>query len=123
MNTLTYKGYHATIEFDARDAIFVGNVIGLRAVVSFHGTSIRELRAAFKESVEDYLEYCRAQKIDPERPVSGRLLLRLPVELHQQAVLRAEAEGLSLNQWVVDQLRDALRQRATGTHRTSIAAR
>ena len=123
MNTMQYKGYHATIEFDARDSLFVGRVIGIRSTVSFHGTSIRELRTAFKEAIEDYLDFCRSQKKDPERPASGRILLRMPAELHQQAMLQAESEGKSFNQWAVELLQSALMQRLSGGGRSSVAAR
>jgi predicted HicB family RNase H-like nuclease len=55
MNTMSYKNYTARIEFDGRDNIFVGCVLGLDSIVSFHGESVAELREKFKAAVDDYL--------------------------------------------------------------------
>ena len=89
MKTMTYKGYAARIEFDAADRIFVGHVAGIRDTVGFHGASVDELEQAFREK--------RGQR--PERPASGKLMLRVPPAVHAGALRSAELEGLSLNQW------------------------
>ena len=68
MNTMTYKGYTARIDFDERDSIFVGRVLGVRPIISFHGETVSELRAQFNAAVDDYLEDCAAQGIPPEKP-------------------------------------------------------
>ena len=60
MNVMTYKGYAARIEFDPDDRIFVGHVAGLRDIVGFHGASVDELEQAFRQSVDDYLQACKA---------------------------------------------------------------
>ena len=79
MNTLKkYKGYVCTIEFDTEDRILVGRVIGIRDGINFHGTSIDELEAAFHESIDDYLEICKKLEQQPNKPYSGRLMLRIP---------------------------------------------
>ncbi|MFP5431461.1 MAG: type II toxin-antitoxin system HicB family antitoxin, partial [Gammaproteobacteria bacterium] len=78
MNTLTYKGYTARIEFDERDNLFVGRILGLRAMISFHGETVAELHAAFATAIDDFLADCRAQGIAPEKPASGKLMLRVP---------------------------------------------
>lgn len=56
MNTMSYKNYTARIEFDGRDKIFVGRVLGLDSVVSFHGESVAELRQAFEAAIDDFLK-------------------------------------------------------------------
>jgi len=53
---MTYKGYVAHIEYSEEDAAFVGHIAGIRDIVGFHGESVDELRAAFEEAVDDYLE-------------------------------------------------------------------
>lgn len=108
MNTMTCKGYTARIEFDERDNIFVGRVLGLRDVVSFHGETVAELRADFEAAIKHYLAVCRKSGVSPEKPVSGRMLLRLPTEVHGAALVAAQAEGKSLNQWVTEVLRGAV---------------
>ncbi len=110
MNTMTYKGYTARIEFDDADGILVGRLLGIRDVVGFHADNVRELRAAFEESVDDYLETCEKIGKEPQKPASGKLMLRVPPELHRAALIAAEAAGTSLNQWAAKVLGEAANQ-------------
>ncbi len=107
MNTMSYKGYTARIEFDERDAVFVGRVLGIADVIGFHGETVTELRAAFEEAVEDYLDTCAKLGKPPLKPVSGNLMLRVPPDVHLQAQIAAQARGQSLNQWATEVLRNA----------------
>ena len=107
MNTMTYKGYTARVEFDDRDSIFVGRILGVRNIISFHGETVSELRTAFERSVADYLLDCEQQDIQPEKPASGKLLLRVPPEVHGRALVAAQAAGKSLNQWATEVLQRA----------------
>lgn len=107
MNTMSFKGYTARIEFDDRDSILVGRVLGLRDIVGFHADSVAGLRAAFEEAVDDYLETCAKLGRPPERPVSGKLMLRIPPEVHGAALVAAQAAGSSLNQWAAKALAEA----------------
>lgn len=100
MNTMSYKGYSARVEFDAEDRLFVGHIAGVRDIVGFHGESVDELEAAFHEAVDDYLAVCAKLGQEPDRPYSGRVMLRLPPEVHARASARAQLEGVSFNQWV-----------------------
>ncbi|MCC7487869.1 MAG: type II toxin-antitoxin system HicB family antitoxin [Burkholderiales bacterium] len=108
MNTMSYAGYSARIEFDERDDVFVGRVPGLRSIISFHGKTVGALRSQFRAAVDDYLEDCKAQGITPEKPVSGKLLLRVPPEVHGKALVAAQARGKSLNQWATEALQRAV---------------
>ncbi|MGL4233346.1 MAG: type II toxin-antitoxin system HicB family antitoxin, partial [Casimicrobium sp.] len=63
MNTMTHKGYTARIDFDDRDNIFVGRVLGLRTMISFHGETVKELRSEFKNAIEAFLKDCKEQRI------------------------------------------------------------
>ncbi len=78
MNTMTYKNYIARIEFDERDNIFVGRVLGLRSIISFHGETVAELRHEFEVAIDDFLNDGKEQGITPEKPASGKRMLRLP---------------------------------------------
>jgi predicted HicB family RNase H-like nuclease len=97
---MSYKGYSARVEFDAEDRLFVGHIAGVRDIVGFHGESVDELEAAFHEAVDDYLAVCAKLGQEPDRPYSGRVMLRLPPEVHARASARAQLEGVSFNQWV-----------------------
>ena len=101
---MEYKGYSGHVAFDDERGVFHGEVLGLRDVVTFQGKSVAELRKAFRESVDDYLDFCRQRGEDPDKPVSGRFVLRISPELHRQLLLRAKQSGKSLNAWVVSRL-------------------
>ncbi len=107
MNTMNHKGYTARIEFDERDNIFVGRVLGLHTMISFHGATVTGLRSAFKAAIEEFLRDCAEQGIRPEKPASGKLMLRVPPEVHGAALIAAQAAGKSLNQWATDVLEEA----------------
>lgn len=103
-NTMTYKGYVARVEFDPRDEIFVGRVLGIEDRISFHGETVAKLRAGFHASIDHYVADCAATGRAPQKPYSGKILLRLPPEVHARAAMKAEARGKSLNQWAAEVL-------------------
>ncbi|MHC1725652.1 MAG: type II toxin-antitoxin system HicB family antitoxin [Syntrophobacteraceae bacterium] len=107
-NTMTYKGYAARVEYSEEDGCFVGHVAGIADVVGFHGETVAELRAAFEEAVEDYLEASAKIGRAPQKPYSGKMMLRIPPELHAKASIAARISGKSLNQWAVDTLKQAV---------------
>ena len=109
MNTMTHNGYAARVEFDAEDRIFVGHIAGIRDIVGFHGESVDGLEAAFHEAVDDYLAVCKKLGQTPDKPYSGRVMLRLPPELHARASAAAQVNGLSFNQWAAQALENATR--------------
>ena len=108
MNTMTYKGYTARVEYDERDNIFAGRILGIRTIISFHGDTVDQLRAEFELAIKDYLADCKDQGIHPDKPASGKLLLRVPPEIHGRALVAAQAAGKSLNQWATEVLEQAV---------------
>ena len=62
---MEYKGYLAQVEFDDEASLFHGEVINIRDVITFQGQSVDELRQAFEDSVEDYLEFCAERGEQP----------------------------------------------------------
>ncbi len=108
MNTMSHGGYTARIEFDERDNLFVGRILGLRSIISFHGETVTQLRREFAAAVKDYLRDCEEQGVAPEKPASGKLLLRVPPDVHSRALVAAQAHGKSLNQWATEALQRAM---------------
>ena len=108
MNTMTYRGYTARVAYSEEDGCFVGHLAGIRDVVGFHGESVTELRAAFEEAVDDYLETCVKLGRAPQKPYSGKLMLRVDPMLHARAAMLAEAQGKSLNAWAQEVLTQAV---------------
>ncbi len=102
MKTMTYRGYAARIEYSDEDQCLVGHIAGINDVVGFHGDSVAELRAAFEEAVEDYLEACEKLNRPPQKPYSGKLMLRVSPEIHAAVAAAAEVNGKSINQWATE---------------------
>ena len=103
-NTMTYKGYTAIVGFSADDGCLVGHIAGINDVIGFHADSVEEIRKVFYETVDDYLATCAKIGREPNKPYSGKVTLRLPPELHAQLAVQAEANGSSLNNWLVSAL-------------------
>src|SRR5574344_715816 len=106
-NILAYKGFSARVEFDARDNIFFGRLLGIEDMVTFHGESVTELTEAFKEAVTDYLDTCKKLGKKPQKPFSGKLMFRVPPEVHAAVTIAAKSSGKSLNQWAIEVLDSA----------------
>ena len=104
INVLEYKGYQAVIVFDPDDEIFVGHLAGIDDIIGFHGTTVKELKAAFNESVDDYVETCRKIGKPPQKPYSGKVMFRIDPQVHAKAALAAQLKGISLNQWAEEVL-------------------
>ena len=107
---MEFNGYIGKIEIDEDAGVLHGEVINIRDVITFEGRTVKELQQAFRDSVEDYLEFCAQRGEDPEKPLSGRFLVRLPVETHRKAYIRAKLEDKSLNRWVNEVIESAINQ-------------
>lgn len=101
---LKYKAYTGRVEFDDEAGLFHGEVLDLRDVITFQGKSVDELEQAFRDSIDEYLAFCQERGEEPDKPFSGRLMLRLPQELHREVYVQARREGKSLNQWITEKL-------------------
>jgi predicted HicB family RNase H-like nuclease len=106
---MEYKGYIGKVEVDDEAGILHGEVINIRDVITFEGSSVDEIHKAFRESVDDYLEFCAQRGETPEKPFSGKFVVRLPTELHRKAYIQAKLANKSLNGWVTEVLQSALR--------------
>lgn len=109
MNTMMYKGYVGAIEYDDDNNVFCGTVINTRTVITFHGTSVDELTREFQISIEDYLDWCKKDGVDPEKPYSGRFNVRLNPNTHRRAAVKAKTLGMSLNSFIEKAVEDELR--------------
>lgn len=101
---MKYKNFEAAVKFDEDAEIFHGEVVNTRDVITFQGISVEELKQAFEDSVEDYLEFCRERGEEPNQSFSGELVVRISPELHRQLNLKAKHSGKSLNSLVEESL-------------------
>ena len=97
---MSYKGYYATVEFDAEAKIFHGNVLGINDVITFQGPAVDELEREFRASVDDYLEFCADEGKKPETPLSGTLNLRMKPETHRLVKIFAQLKDVSINDYI-----------------------
>ena len=107
-NTMEYKGYIGSVEFSEEDSLFYGKVMGIRALISYEGESAHDLVEDFLSAVDDYLDLCREQGIEPEKAYKGGFNIRISPELHKQAVIAASARQISLNSFVESSIEQAL---------------
>ncbi|MFH1183699.1 MAG: type II toxin-antitoxin system HicB family antitoxin [Chloroflexota bacterium] len=108
---MEYKGYIARVEYDDEAQLFHGQVMNLRDVITFQGHSVAELRKALRASIADYLAFCAARGEQPEKPFSGKVLLRLTPEIHRAAVVAAAQRRRSLNAWATEVIERAIRKK------------
>jgi len=97
---MEYKGYLGTVEYDSKAKIFHGDVINTKDVITFQGTTVREIEKAFKDSIDDYISWCKEEGVEPEKPYSGKFNVRLSPELHKQIAILAKKKHISLNSLV-----------------------
>ncbi len=106
---MEYIGYVGKVEMDDEVGILHGEVINIRDVVTFEGQTVEEVQQAFRESVDDYLLFCQERGEEPEKPFSGKFVVRIPPELHRKAYIQARLADKSLNSWVAEVLEHATR--------------
>jgi predicted HicB family RNase H-like nuclease len=99
MNSMTYKGYTARMDFDTEDKIIVGRVLDIDDIITFHGASVAEFEATFQAAVDSYIAACARLGQAAEKPASGRLMLRVAPAVHAAAVKASARSGQSLNKW------------------------
>jgi len=110
---MEHKGYVGRVDFDDEAGIFHGEVINTRDVITFQGATVPELRKALRDSVEDYLEFCKERGEEPEKPFSGQFVTRISPELHRRIYIAASLSGKSLNAWVAERLEQGAQQVST----------
>lgn len=107
---MEYKGYVAAVEFDDSIDVFHGRIVnsGPYPIATFEATDARQLRREFERSVDEYLGWCEEEGVEPRRPFSGKLNLRLGSELHALVAAAAEANRMSINSWIVRAVRGSI---------------
>jgi predicted HicB family RNase H-like nuclease len=107
---MEHKGYVGRVEYDDEAGIFHGEVMNTRDVITFQASTVKELRKAFRDSVDDYLAFCEERGEEPEKPFSGQFVTRVSPDLHRRINIAATLSGKSLNAWVTDQLEKGTQQ-------------
>lgn len=111
-NTMSYRGYTASMIFDGHDKIIVGRVLDVDDIITFHGESVSEFETNFHTTIDDYVSACAQLGTAPEKPASGKLMLRVAPTVHAAALKAAARSGVSLNKWAEQALSAASRKTA-----------
>ncbi len=104
-NLLEYKDYMGTVEYSSSDNVLFGKVVGINGLVSYEGKSIEELQKDFEEAVDDYIEMCEEQGIEPQKTYKGTFNVRISPTLHRSLAICAASRGTTLNKAVEDAIR------------------
>ena len=106
--TMEYKDYVGSIEFSEDDSLFYGKVLGIRALISYEGSNASELVNDFHNAVDDYLELCKENGMEPEKAYKGCFNVRISPELHKAAVIASMHNQTSLNTFVENAIANAV---------------
>ena len=99
-NVMRYKGYWAKVQYSEADNCFWGEIEGIRDSITFEGTTVEELRKDFEGAIDDYIEWCKEDGVEPQKQYSGSFNIRIDPELHREASLLSKIKDISLNQFV-----------------------
>ena len=105
---MEYKGYKGFVQYDDEAKIFHGEIFGICDVITFQGTCIDDLEQSFRDSIDDYLEFCKSRGEKPNKPYSGKFQVRLNPELHKRIAQIAKENNLSMNDWISETLNHAV---------------
>ncbi|MBQ1751447.1 MAG: type II toxin-antitoxin system HicB family antitoxin [Bacteroidales bacterium] len=109
MGRLRYKGYVGSVEYAEEDNCFYGKVLGLRRDgIVYEGDTANSLKKDFEDAIDHYLESCKQNGITPEKPYSGKLVLRMTPELHSIIAEKASDKGESINDFINLAIKEAL---------------
>ena len=98
MGYLKYKGYTGSVEYSEEDKCLFGKVQGMaKDSITYEGSTVEELTEDFQGAVDDYLTLCDEKGIEPRKPYSGVLNVRLTPEIHSSAAMAAQKAGITLN--------------------------
>lgn len=110
-NLMEYKGYLGSVEYSDEDDCLFGKVQGIRGLISYEGNTVKELKQAFREAVDEYLEDCREEGVEAQKPFKGSFNVRIGFDLHREAYIYAQQHDISLNSVVSEALEEKLRKK------------
>ncbi len=119
---LEYKGYSGTVNYSSEDKVFWGKLDGIHATVSYEGHDAKSLEKSFRDSVDDYLNLCRKEGIEPEKPYRGTFNVRLTQDLHRKLADYARSKDMNLNSAVKAAVESFLHEGKSQKRRKNLSA-
>jgi len=105
-NLLEHRGYFGTVEFSATDKVLFGRVIGINGLISYEGESVQNLKLDFESAVDDYLEMCSIEGVEPQKAYKGKFNVRISPELHKKLVVYSAEHSQTLNSTVEEAIKN-----------------
>lgn len=105
---MEYKGYYGKVEYDEEAEVLHGEVLNIKDIVTFEGTNINDIKQAFQDSVDDYLAFCAERNEEPDKPYSGKFVVRTEPEMHKGIAVMAKKQGKSINSLINEILTSVL---------------
>lgn len=99
-HVLEYKGYQGDIKTSVEDGVLYGQILHINDLVTYEGDTVPQLKAAFEESVDDYLEMCEEEGVEPDKPYKGSLNVRLGADTHRKLAMAAASQGMTTNETI-----------------------
>ena len=99
-NYLEYKGYTGTVEYSAEDNCLFGKVLGIRSLILYEGQSVKELKKGFEYMINGYLEDCKSEGREPEKPYKGSLNVRIGSDTHRLLAIQAQTRDMPINAYI-----------------------
>lgn len=120
---MKYKGYEGSAEISFEDKVLYGKILHIRDLIMYEGESIEAIQEAFEAAVDDYLEDCRLEGVEPNKPYTGSFNVRIGPERHKDLVRIQAQTGESLNKIVCKAIDGFLRhdgkpRKSTNIHLT-----
>lgn len=97
---LEHKGYKGSVEYSSEDEMLFGKVMFIDSLLLFHGKTVEEIKSAFIQTVDAYLEFCHKTNRSPNKPYKGSFNVRVQPDIHRAAANYAASLGISLNEFV-----------------------
>ena len=113
-DVLQHKGFIGSVHFSAEDECFFGKIEGIDDLITFEGRNVSELKKAFQEAVEEYIELCKLTGKPTHKSYKGSFNIRINPELHKKAVQKSLTLGISLNQLVQKAIEEEVREMPRG---------
>lgn len=108
MTMLEYKGYVGSVEVDVEDHVIFGRLLYIRDVITYRSDSPKDIEAAFRDAVDEYLTACAEDGTEPDVPFKGSFNVRVGPDRHRDVALLARRRGIGLNDFVVSAIDSAL---------------
>ncbi len=107
-NTIEINSYKATVEYDPDIDMFRGSFININGGADFYAKDIDSLKHEGEVSLNEFLEMCEEDGVNPRKEFSGKLMVRIDPDIHEAVTIAAASKNVSINTWIAESLKHEL---------------